>query len=195
MRASEAPPVLFLAFLFTLSIGLAVAIWPTYSAQNYRAFEDPEDVRNPLYYLVIVVAFTAFLLLLAKYRWQRVIQIIILGAVFATIFYVLYPLLSLALVPPLPAVLGLAVAIVLAALLYFYPEWYIIDAVGVLVSSGAAAIFGISFGLLPALVLLVAFAAYDFIAVYRTKHMIDLADSVLTLRLPIMLVVPKTRRY
>lgn len=38
-------------------------------------------------------------------------------------------------------------------------------------------------------------AAYDAISVYQTKHMIDLADTVLDLKLPIMLVIPKSRKY
>jgi presenilin-like A22 family membrane protease len=57
------------------------------------------------------------------------------------------------------------------------------------------AIIGISFGILPALVFLIALAIYDAIAVYRTKHMIALADAVTGLRLPILLVVPKSLPY
>jgi presenilin-like A22 family membrane protease len=83
----------------------------------------------------------------------------------------------------------------LTGALYKYPEWWIIDATGVGVAAGAGAYFGISFGLWPSLALLAGFAIYDAIAVYRTKHMIDLADSVMDLKLPIMLVVPKHRGY
>jgi presenilin-like A22 family membrane protease len=42
---------------------------------------------------------------------------------------------------------------------------------------------------------MVVLAIYDAIAVYRTKHMVDLADSVMDLRLPILLVVPKEQGY
>ncbi len=57
------------------------------------------------------------------------------------------------------------------------------------------AIIGISFGVLPALVFLIALAAYDAVAVYKTKHMITLADAVSGLRLPILLVIPKRLPY
>ena len=38
-------------------------------------------------------------------------------------------------------------------------------------------------------------AVYDALSVYRTKHMIDLADSVMDLNLPVMFVIPKNRSY
>ncbi|MDP6533744.1 MAG: presenilin family intramembrane aspartyl protease PSH, partial [Candidatus Poseidoniia archaeon] len=90
---------------------------------------------------------------------------------------------------------GAAIAVQLTFLLLTFPEWYVINICGVLISAGAAAIFGISFGLLPALLLLVGLALYDAWAVYSTGHMVDLADTVMELKLPILLVMPKQRGY
>jgi presenilin-like A22 family membrane protease len=56
--------------------------------------------------------------------------------------------------------------------------------------AGAAGLFGISFGLLPAIVLLVALAVYDAVSVYGSGHMLDLAEGVLDLNVPVVLVVP-----
>ena len=196
------PAVAAMGALFLVSIALAMAFSATFLAQNLQAFEDPDDPLNALAYLGIVVVFTVVILLIAKYGKRVIIRYIILASVFLTIYYVSAPLLSHVVPgtgPPLgmgvAGVLGLLLAVGLTILLFVYPEWYVVDAVGVLVAAGAAGIFGISFGLLPSLVLLVAFAVYDAIAVYRTKHMLDLADSVLELRLPIMYVVPRTRGY
>jgi presenilin-like A22 family membrane protease len=61
--------------------------------------------------------------------------------------------------------------------------------------AGAAALFGISFGLLPALVLLSVLAVYDAISVYGTEHMLDLAEGVMDLKIPVVLVVPMTLSY
>ncbi|MHB8604726.1 MAG: presenilin family intramembrane aspartyl protease PSH [Thermoplasmatota archaeon] len=188
-------PVVWMAALFLASVALAVAIAPTYEAQNLQAFKDPQSVTNPLIYLVVVLVFTGVILLIARWKKQKLIQLLILAAVFLTIIYVFWPLLRLVVDDNTAFIVGLILSLALVALLYFFPEWYVIDAVGIGVSAGAAAIFGISFGLLPALILLTVFAVYDAIAVYRTKHMLDLADSVLELRLPIMFVVPKTRGY
>jgi len=59
----------------------------------------------------------------------------------------------------------------------------------------AAALFGISFGLLPALLLLSVLAIYDAISVYGTEHMLDLADGVMDLKIPVVLVIPMTLSY
>ena len=88
-----------------------------------------------------------------------------------------------------------AFAVQLTFLLISYPEWYVIDLSGVILAAGVSAIFGISFGLLPALLLLTGLAIYDAWAVYRTGHMVDLADSVMDLKLPILLVMPKSWDY
>jgi len=202
----EIPSVLAMATLFIVSLALALAIAPAYSSQGVQAFENPEDPWNSVIYLGIVVVFTFIILLIAKLKLKKVIQFIILGAVFSTIIYVFQPLMNEYLPHVQDVALGgyawstygliaAALGLVLVATLYFYPEWYVVDAVGIVVSAGAAAIFGISFGLFPSLLLLVGFAVYDAIAVYRTKHMLDLADNVLDLRLPIMFVVPKSRGY
>jgi presenilin-like A22 family membrane protease len=120
--------------------------------------------------------------------------VIILFAIGYTAFFIFVPLLSF-----LPEMLCLALSVLLAIALvialYKYPEWYIIDICGVIVGAGAIAIFGISLSVLLVIILLVVLAVYDAISVYQTKHMIDLADTVMDLKLPVLLVVPKIWRY
>ncbi len=58
-----------------------------------------------------------------------------------------------------------------------------------------AAIFGISLETSVVIILLVITAIYDYVSVHQTKHMIALADSVMDLRLPVLLVVPKRLPY
>ena len=84
---------------------------------------------------------------------------------------------------------------VLVIVLFKFPEWYIIDIGGIIVGAGAIAIFGISLGILLVIILLIGLAIYDAISVYKTKHMIDLADTVMDLKLPVLLVIPKKRNY
>lgn len=200
----DGPALVGMGALFLASIALAMGFSFTFLEQNLRAFEDPESLANPLIYLAIVVVFTVVILAIVKYGKRVLIKYIVLASVLMTVYYVVAPLVHSVYDPPnfelgisfdVVDVAGAIVALALTGLLWFYPEWYVIDSVGVMVAAGAAGIFGISFGLLPCILLLVAFAVYDAIAVYRTKHMLDLADSVLELRLPIMFVVPKTRGY
>ena len=92
-------------------------------------------------------------------------------------------------------VVGGVIGLLLVLLITYYPEWYVVDIVGILVSVGAMALIGISLAILPVLVLLVMLAVYDAISVYKTKHMIALADNVMEMRLPVLLVIPKDGKY
>jgi presenilin-like A22 family membrane protease len=94
-----------------------------------------------------------------------------------------------------PCYLALIIAIFFGILLFKYPEWYVVDFVGIVVAAGVCAIIGISLAILPILVLLIILAVYDAISVYKTKHMVDLADKVVDWHLPILLVIPKTLKY
>jgi presenilin-like A22 family membrane protease len=80
-------------------------------------------------------------------------------------------------------------------LLSCFPEWYVIDVLGVLLAGGIASIFGISVQPVPVIVLLIILAVYDAISVYRTKHMLTLADGLMQQKVPIMVIVPKKRNY
>lgn len=168
---------------------------PLMSAAGFQAFEDPGSVVNPLIYIVIILVFTGLILLVIKFGKKWIIHGFILFAVGATTYYVLIALLEPVLGLTIGGITSIAVALGLTGLLYVYPEWYVIDALGVVIGAGAAAIFGISLSILPALVLLVALAVYDAISVYRTKHMITLAEGVMELRAPILFVIPRTLRY
>jgi presenilin-like A22 family membrane protease len=181
--------------LFIVSIVVAMAV-SGFMPKEYRAFgEDVDDPTNPLLYIGLVILFTFFILFIARKGLQRVIQIIILFAVGMTMYFVLRPLVGQLVSPISAEIISLQIAIVLTFALLKFPEWYVVDITGILVASGAAAIFGISLGIFPAIILMAVLAVYDAIAVYRTKHMVDLADSVMDLRLPILLVVPKERGY
>ncbi len=182
-------------FFFIISIITAVLV-SAFMPQDYRAFgEDVDDPTNPLWYIGMVVIFTFFILWLARKGGDRVIQVIILFAVGMTMYFVLRPLIWQLTSYVVAEILSVQIALILTYGLYKFPEWYVVDLSGLLVAAGATAIFGISLSILPALVLMTVLAVYDAIAVYRTKHMVDLADSVMDLRLPILLVVPKEKDY
>jgi len=153
-------------------------------------------VLNPLIFIAILLAFTAVLLVLLKYRYKKLIEAIIAISIFFTFVYIFSSIVSvfsnneiLAIVLPL-ILSGLAIA-----LLVLFPEWYVIDSLGILIAAGAASIFGISLGIVPVLVLLVLLAVYDAISVYKTKHMITLAEGVMEMKTPILFVIPKKVSY
>ena len=181
--------------LFVLvQLGSLALVQPFMDA-GYQTVEDPSDPANSLLYIGAILVATVVMLAAMKFGVDRLLQgLIVFAAVFLS-FYVFTVV-----IPPVVTVAGLNAPAVLAALglgagLLVYPEWYVIDAAGIVMGAGAAGLFGISFGLLPALVLLVVLAVYDAVSVYGTEHMLTLASGVMDLRLPVILVIPLTLSY
>ena len=94
-----------------------------------------------------------------------------------------------------PTLIGLLVSIILMILLYVHSEWYVVNTVGILVGSGVIVMLGVSFVPTLIMVFMVAAAIYDAWAVYKSKHMLDLADTMINLNLPILLVAPQDSDY
>lgn len=163
---------------------------------GYAVFEDPSSLENPVWFIAMLLGFTVVLLILLKYHMKRIIQILIWASLFLSFIYVFSGLLGLiGLDMIFISIGGLIFALGATVLLIRYPEWYIVDILGVLLSAGIASIFGISLEPVPVIILLILLAVYDAISVYKTKHMITLAKGVIENRMPIMVVVPKREGY
>jgi presenilin-like A22 family membrane protease len=160
------------------------------------AFENPESVANPLIFIVILLVFTAFLLLLIRFKWKKIITIIIAISIFFTFIYI-YAGITVYFLGMVTGSLGITLLLSLlsTAIMFLYPEWYVIDTLGILIAAGAASIFGISLSILPVIILLVILMVYDAISVYKTRHMITLAEGVVDIKSPILFIVPKRRGY
>ncbi|NLE03882.1 MAG: hypothetical protein GX638_03630 [Crenarchaeota archaeon] len=188
-------PMIIMGSLFVVIDLIAFWLAGVFSAANRVAFENPEDPLNLVFFFSVLIVFTAIILLIAKHGKVRIIQAIFLGSTGLLGVFVFYPLLNYVL--PLTWAVGVAVAInsVIVALLFVYPEWYIVDISGIITGVGAVAMLGISLSIFIILILLIGMALYDAISVYKTKHMIDLADTLIDLKLPILFVIPKTKGY
>jgi Uncharacterized protein conserved in archaea len=185
-ESSKIPVLVMLFFVMVVQI-LALAITPAISASGNRVFEDPTSIANPFAYMLLILLFTGLLLLAMRLKREWIIRVFILLSIAVSIYYVMAAFMSplLALVPTL----------VIMLLLHFYPEWYIIDAFGILVCAGISSLFGVSMTIPPALLLLVVLAVYDAISVYKTRHMISLAEGAIKIKAPLLFVVPKSRDY
>ena len=94
-----------------------------------------------------------------------------------------------------PFLIGVIFALLLMVLLYFHSEWYVVNTVGMLVGAGVIVMLGVAF--VPGLIIIfmILAAIYDAWAVYRSKHMLELADTMIGLQLPILLVAPQDKGY
>jgi presenilin-like A22 family membrane protease len=181
--------------LFILIDSLALLAARQFAAAGIIAFENPTDPFDLVFFFSTLIVFTVIILLISKFQMKHLVQGIVLGATGLLFFYVIYPFLAAA-VPELWSLFfsATAVAFVLVLLVKF-PEWYVIDTCAIFLGAATLAMLGISLNISLIIILLIGMAVYDAISVYQTKHMIDLADTVLDLKLPIMLVIPKSRKY
>ncbi|MDQ1312330.1 MAG: presenilin family intramembrane aspartyl protease PSH [Methanothrix sp.] len=178
--------LVMLSFLVAVQL-IALAITPAISATDNRVFEDPASISNPIIYMVLILIFTAILLLAIKLKGEWLVRGFILISIALTIFYVISAIMPmwLALLPTLAVML----------LLHYYPEWYILDAFGILVCAGVTSLLGVSMTVLPVIILMVILAVYDAISVYKTRHMVALAEGAIKMKAPLLFIVPKSRDY
>jgi len=96
---------------------------------------------------------------------------------------------------PLSSWVGLIVSTVLMAWLIWRPEWYVVNTTGVLVGSGVVVMLGVAFVPWLVIIFMILAAIYDHWAVHKSKHMLDLADTMIGLNLPILLVAPQEKGF
>ena len=94
-----------------------------------------------------------------------------------------------------PFLIGVIFALLLMILLYFHSEWYVVNTVGILVGAGVIVMLGVAFTPGLIIIFMILAAVYDAWAVYRSKHMLELADTMIGLQLPILLVAPQDKGY
>jgi len=189
-------PILSMAGLILIVQILSLLLSTPMETNEMQAFEDPTQVSNSIYYIVMILTFTLFVLIAIKKNMKWVISLLIYLAILSTLYYVFFALLTL--IPSLAGlenIISILLSTGLTLLLYKYPEWYVIDILGVCIAAGVSALIGISLSVIPVVVLLILLAVYDAISVYKTKHMITMAEGVMDLKLPILFIIPKHRDY
>ncbi len=189
------------------AVGLALA--QPFRTAGLASTSNPQSPTAPLAFIAIIVLAPLIILFIARRRGGLVaLRHLILLAIAGALYFTLYATLLLLfpnyfLPPPYGAELVLDPALLLSAAasagiylaLLLEPQWYVVDLAGFLAAGSLIAILGISFAILPAFILLGALMVYDAIAVYRTKHMVSLADVVTEMKLPILMVMPDSAGY
>ena len=92
-------------------------------------------------------------------------------------------------------IIGLVLSIVLMGAIILRPEWYVVNTTGILVGAGVSVMLGVSFVPWLVIIFMIGMAFYDHWAVNGSKHMLTLADTMIDLKLPILLVAPKDKDY
>ncbi|MBE38917.1 MAG: hypothetical protein CMB07_02820, partial [Euryarchaeota archaeon] len=152
----------------------------------------------------MIFLFTAAVIWLARKGLQVLIKGFVLFALWISMLYATLPLIAL-----IGSIIGMGgqepwnMAFVASPILslgaiialYKYPEWWVVNSVGMIVGSGVIVMIGISFVPVLICIFMIAAAIYDYWAVHRSKHMLELADTMIDLKLPVVLVAPKDTNY
>ena len=135
---------------------------------------------------------TFFILVFATYKKAGKFKEIIYKALFIiTVFWGGMTVLNL-FIPVFVAILITGILIVLWIEL---PSVWVHDTLMVLGLAGAASFFGLGFSPAVVVALLLIFSVYDFIAVYKTKHMILMAKEMIEKKVILGFIIPKELKF
>jgi presenilin-like A22 family membrane protease len=198
-------PTILAFFLITQLVGLYVGISLIQNAQavpelkelTVAPTKEPGNILNAVCFMGYVLAGAASIFLVLKYYKGfllfRLLEFFIIFVASSVVFFViLFNLMMLDLTTTLFA--SALLAFCFASVKFFYPAIKNISAI--VSSAGVGAIFGFSVGFIPALLFALFLSVYDYIAVFKTRHMIVLARELTSRKLSFSVsakAVPKMR--
>ncbi|MFW6130809.1 MAG: presenilin family intramembrane aspartyl protease [Atribacterota bacterium] len=171
-----------LLFVFTQVLGILVAIRLSKFLKDLKLEPEPVSIVDFLIYFVIITLAVLIFLKISKKGTGLALQIFFVLAVFSGLDILF------------GAFFGEPIAVVLSAcliILRFIQPTVLIH--NLIVIGGLAGIGGmLGLTLLPrdAIILLVILAIYDVIAVYKTKHMVKMAEAMIKKRVILGIIVP-----
>lgn len=180
---------------------------PSFLVQVLQVAAPMSNTFVYIFWLVLaLVVFVTLLIVLMRTVSPRILFLLIEGvAIFAGSFF--------ALIVAIGALFGQAAQAVISLLFFYFPTSLIIyifiasaalslfiiiakrrvprmrNFAAILGSVGIGVIVGIQINFAAALILLLIFAAYDFIAVFITKHMVAMANAAMSMNLSLLVGV------
>ena len=198
-------PEIILIILF-----VSVSLFSVLVAEVYQSagVQPSSSSAVNLFYVLLLLSltlvFTAAILYVSRKRGFRLVRgAVLLVSIYAT-FIVAYAVAAITVsVVPMPSSAVLPVFLFIwfaipGVLGYFAlasRSFIVTDIIGFMLSAGFAAIWGLTLDVWFTVALLVIFAMYDYISVYKTKHMIKLAGLATSGSMNMLFVIPGSRDF
>jgi presenilin-like A22 family membrane protease len=132
-------------------------------------------------FMIIFVTLVVLLAIKLKIQWFiALIQYLFTAFILGTIFFILLGFISFTGNQAIN--IATILSIVVTAVLFLFPEWYVIDLTGILEISAIVVYLGSAFSIYPVLAILAFTAVEDYIAVYKTKHMQVMVSGMDTMK-------------
>jgi len=179
--------------LFVLSS--VFAIYLASIALSIKVVSPPRSTTTGIYYIfyyiVAALLFTFLLLFLGRRYRLNFLRWLFVAMIALVVFYV-FNYLGLVIADTYEQYYAIIIAapVITVVSLVVYRRWFVVDIAGFFLCAGLAFVLGVFLGLWAAAIFLAIFAIYDYISVYRTKHMVGLAKMALDLDLPMLFVIP-----
>jgi len=193
-------------FLITQVLGLFVAynlisaIAAGEMPQPGIISDNPNDPLNAVVLIAQILVFTGVLLIAMRFLKKRVSIFLKIFESFVVLItsLVVFSLVFGTIVPGIAFpgwtfgdAFGTAAAMLLViARIALHKNIFLRNVSSVLATSAVGALIGVIFGLVPVLIFIIALAAYDYIAVFKTKHMVALAKGIQGKNLAFTIAMP-----
>lgn len=186
-----------LIFLFCTALGLYVGyrFIPEVGDTNPLTGQSVDDPSGTLYFLAVVLVGTSVLLLVLKYYKGMLlfrmfeIYVVFVGSMMVWQF-VLFDLMKDFATQDLYLIALFAVCALTVLVRFLKRTFTVMNATLAIAIAGAGGALGSFMGFVPSLLLVLALGTYDVIAVFKTKHMIKLADQSRLRQMPVMFETP-----
>jgi presenilin-like A22 family membrane protease len=185
---------------FMLIFGTAA--YPEMGEISVNPVQDQNDPMNAVIFILYILAGAALVILLARFYkgmlgFRLLEAMVVFSASSIVFFAILFPPIfvvaqqnpsSIPLADAIGAtspielafvtsfLLGALIGLMLAAAKFLYDDMK--NAAAVISSAGVGALFGFSLGFLPAVLFIIGLSIYDYIAVFKTRHMIEMAREL-----------------
>ncbi len=172
-------------FLLAQLIGIftGVIILNDYSDNPYVSSmivtTDSQNPFNALFFIgYILISALLIILIIRKLKLNvlffRLVEFMLISTASSLVFYAV---LRLALGYEISTLAGIIMGLGFAGAKVFLPQ--LKNAAAILATAGVGVVFGISLGVIPILLFLTLLSIYDFLSVFITKHMVEIADFVI----------------
>lgn len=189
-RQLSANPIWAIVLMFALTQLLAVpagilllqaaASNPQVQQLSAAPTGNADDLLNALFFVgYILFGAVAIVLTLRYYKGRMLFRLLEFSVVIGSVSMLLFAYLNGLAGMPFEQALGLSslLGFVFGVAKFFWPV-PLKNSAAILSSAGVGALFGFSMGFWPALMFVLALSLYDYIAVFRTKHMLQMAQAL-----------------
>ncbi len=182
MRKIVAGIVLFFVLSQLLGIYTGVVILGDIQQNPYVSSlvvtTDTESTANALFFMLYVLVGAALMIfLIRKFGLHliifRAMEFLLLSTASSIVFY---SVLRIFFGYDISTLGGIILGLSLAAIKLFKPSFK--NAAAILATAGVGVIFGISLSPLPVIIFLLLLSIYDYISVFKTRHMVEMAEFI-----------------